>query len=81
MPWIRTVADDQAEGSLKKMFDAAIQRAGHVFNILRVMSLNPDTLRSSMSMYRATMFSESPLTRAQRELLATVVSRDNHCFY
>ena len=34
-----------------------------------------------MSLYIALMFGESPLTRAQRELLAVVVSRSNDCRY
>ena len=34
-----------------------------------------------MQMYRATMFGPSGLSRAEREMLATVVSWANHCFY
>lgn len=81
MPWIRTVSDAEATGTLKKHFDAARQRAGRVYNVVRVMSLNPETLRATMGFYREAMFGDSPLTRAERELLATVVSRTNHCFY
>jgi alkylhydroperoxidase family enzyme len=45
------------------------------------MSLSPAALRASMGLYRATMFGESELTRAQRELLAVVVSTANDCYY
>ena len=45
------------------------------------MTPNPAALRASMSLYSALMFGESPLTRAQRELLAVVVSRSNDCRY
>ena len=34
-----------------------------------------------MQMYHTTMFGPSGLTRAEREMLATVVSWANHCFY
>ena len=34
-----------------------------------------------MRMYLAIMFGESDLSRAQREMLATVVSQTNDCFY
>jgi alkylhydroperoxidase family enzyme len=46
-----------------------------------VQSLNPATLTASMQMYRTTMFGPSGLSRAEREMLATVVSWANRCFY
>jgi alkylhydroperoxidase family enzyme len=46
-----------------------------------MMSLAPRQLRASMAIYREVMFGESPLTRAQREMLAVVVSRANDCHY
>ena len=81
MAHIRLVQDQEATGSLKKMFDAAIERAGKVFGIVRLMSRNPPVLRTSMMLYREIMFGASPLSRSQRERLATVVSRKNDCFY
>ncbi len=34
-----------------------------------------------MQLYTATMHAPSGLSRAEREMLATVVSRANDCFY
>ncbi len=81
MAHIRLIRDDEATGRLKKLFDAAISRAGRVFGIVRLMSRNPPVLEASMGLYRTTMFGKSPLSRFQRELLATIVSRTNDCFY
>ncbi|MCE9635564.1 MAG: carboxymuconolactone decarboxylase family protein [Planctomycetes bacterium] len=81
MAHIRLVRDDEATGLLKRLFDEAIARAGRVFGIVRLMSPNPPVLQASMAQYRAIMFGPSPLTRAQREMMAVVVSRVNHCFY
>lgn len=81
MPWIRQVAVEAATGRLKKEFDAALARAGRVWNIVRIMSLNPRVLRASMDQYSAIMFGPSPLSRVQRELLATVVSAELECHY
>ncbi len=81
MPWIRQIPIDEATGLLKHEFDKAIRRAGRVWNILHIMSLNPRALKSSMEFYGAVMFGSSPLTRAQRELLATVVSAELDCHY
>jgi len=79
--WIETTPVEQAQGSLKSSYDAAIKRSGRVANIVQVMSPNPPTLRASMGLYQSTMFGESPLPRSLRELLATVVSRTNNCHY
>jgi hypothetical protein len=38
-------------------------------------------MSASMRFYAALMFGEGPLMRAQREMLATVVSRINVCHY
>ena len=45
------------------------------------MSLSPAALKESMRMYLAIMYGESELSRTQREMLATVVSQVNHCYY
>jgi len=81
MPWIRQIPIDEATGILRSEFDKAIRRAGRVWNIVHVMSLNPRALKSGMEFYGAVMFGSSPLTRAQRELLATVVSAELDCHY
>jgi uncharacterized peroxidase-related enzyme len=81
MAWIKVVEPPEAMGELKQEYDAALERAGKVSNILKVQSLNPAALTASMQMYRTTMFGPSGLSRAEREMLATVVSWANHCFY
>ena len=81
MTWIRTVAPEDATGRLAKTYRAAVERAGRVFGIVRTMSLAPPVLDASMSLYRNVMFAKEGLTRHQRELLATVVSRANDCHY
>jgi uncharacterized peroxidase-related enzyme len=81
MSWIKAIQPDDAKGELKVEYDKAIKRAGKVFNILKVQSLNPESLRASMQLYLATMYGPSGLSRAEREMLATVVSWANHCFY
>ena len=81
MPYIKQVEDDEAQGPAKRELDKAYKRAGRVWNIVRIMTPNPEVMRTSMDMYLALMYGESPLSRAQREMLATVVSRTNHCVY
>ena len=81
MAHLRLTDVDEATGPLKKEYDAAIGRAGKVFNIVKAMSLRPGVLRRSIELYKGIMFGPSGLSRQERELLATVVSRENDCHY
>jgi uncharacterized peroxidase-related enzyme len=82
MAWIRTVEPRDAEGLLRRLYDAAIRRAGKVFNVLRAQSPRPRVLRASTQLYLEVMHStESGLSRRQREMVATVVSAVNGCHY
>ena len=81
MPWIKQIDIPAATGLLKKQFDAALTRAGRVWNIVRVMSLHPVALDASMRLYGVLMKGRSPLSRMQREMLATVVAIELACHY
>jgi alkylhydroperoxidase family enzyme len=75
------IEPDDARDLLAEEYEAAVARAGKIFNIVKSMSLRPAVLRASMQMYREIMFGPSALTRQERELLATVVSAANECYY
>jgi alkylhydroperoxidase family enzyme len=81
VPYLRLIDVEEAEGPLKQDYDAAVERAGKVFNIVKAMSLRPGVLRASMALYREIMFGESGLSRKERELLATVASAEQSCRY
>lgn len=82
MAWIRTVDEAEATGIVKEEYDAAIARAGHVYNIVKLLSVRPKSMRPFIELYIAIMFDEdSPLSRMQREMIATVVSKVNECHY
>lgn len=80
--WIRTVDPEEAEGLLAKLYRGAMERAGKVFQVIRLQSPRPKVLRASTQLYLEVMRSDdSALSRAQREMIATAVSRANDCFY
>lgn len=81
MPWIKVFTLEEATGYLKQEYEAAIKRAGRIWNIVGIMSQNPRVMKASMDMYGALMHGPSPLSRGQREMLATVTSSINHCLY
>jgi uncharacterized peroxidase-related enzyme len=80
-PFIRLIEEGDADGALREEYDAAVERAGKVFNIVKAMSLRPAVLRASMDLYREIMFGESGLSRQERELVATVASAEQSCHY
>jgi alkylhydroperoxidase family enzyme len=81
MPWIEQVPVEESSGLLREQFDQALGRAGRIWPIVHVMSVNPEALRDSIGLYLTIMKGDSPLTRIQREMLATVVSRELECHY
>ncbi len=81
MAWIRIIDEDEAKGPLTRIYDGARKRAGRVFNIVKIQSHNPAALSGMMQLYQAVSLGDSPLTRAQREMLAVVVSKTNNCHY
>jgi alkylhydroperoxidase family enzyme len=81
MAWISKVEPNEATGALKREYAEAIGRAGRVYEILKVQSLKPEYVSASVALYRSSMFGPSKLTRAQREMIAVVVSAANRCHY
>ena len=81
MSWIREIPIPEASGVLKEEYDKAMRRAGRLWHIVHVMSVNPAVLKASIEHYLAIMYGPSPLSRLQWELLATVVSAELECFY
>ena len=82
MAWIKTIKPSEASGLLGRLYDAAVRRAGKVYQIIEIQSLRPKVLRASTQLYLEVVHSEeSSLSRRQREMIATTVSRINDCFY
>lgn len=81
MAWIRIIEEDEADGQLARIYEAARKRAGRVYNILKIQSQNARALQTMIQFYKAALLDDSPLTRGQREMLAVVVSRANACHY
>jgi len=81
MSWIRTVPEDRAEGLLATIYDETRAKFGRVINLVKTQSLRPETMAIGRKLYRHLMDSPGGLTRLQRVLIATVVSKINGCLY
>jgi len=81
MPFIQTVPAEQATGKLKEEYARAEKDRGALANVWKITSLHPGALSAHLDLYEEVHFGESPLSRRERELIATVVSRANDCGY
>ena len=81
MPYVAAIPPEDAGPALRREYDAALRRAGRIWGIVAVQAHNPAALRDSIRLYGTVMFGESPLSRAQREMIAVVTSQANDCTY
>jgi uncharacterized peroxidase-related enzyme len=81
MAWIKMIEETGATGELKQIYDSQRRQAGALANILKIHSLAPKTLSAHLGLYLAVMHAPGELTRAQREMIAVVVSSVNGCHY
>lgn len=81
MAYVEQTSEEDAVGIVAELYAAARERAGGVANIIKVMSSDGRSLKGSMQLYVSLMKSTNALSPARREMLATVVSNVNDCYY
>lgn len=81
MASIQVISYEEAEGEVKAVYDELIQKRGGLSQVLQIQSLHPATIKSHLQLYLDIMFAQSPLSRAEREMIAVVVSAANQCTY
>ncbi len=81
MAYISYMEDDDAAPELRAIYDRFRGPDGRVDNILRIHGPNPPSLLAHYDLYATLMRGKSDLTRAQREMIAVVVSAINECHY
>ena len=79
--WLHVPAEDDVPAEVKELWEKPLERLGFVPNVLRVFALRPEHLLRWWSYYDDLMRGESGLTKAQREMIAVVVSAANRCHY
>lgn len=96
MTWIKTVPPPEAGPQLRAIYEAvyalypaayrdevpAVRRPdGGSDSISAAHSLIPEALRHALSTFGVLLADDLPLSRRQHEMIATVVSALNRCFY
>jgi len=81
MAWIPMIREDKAEAELKEWYDKLLEPWGGVDNIMKIHSLNINTLKGHYELYLSAMKRTKDLSYKQREMIAVVVSNVNQCHY
>lgn len=81
MARIKIVQPEDAQGELREIYEEIRKSRGKIAEVHKIQSLNPVSIRDHMALYLTTMFAKSPLSRAEREMMAVVVSVVNRCEY
>ena len=95
MTWIPTIPHEDADPALRQIYDQlralypadyaaktpSLTRDGQSDSIVAAHSLIPEAMWHMMAGYAVLLRPDLPLTRRQQEMIATVVSAQNSCFY
>jgi hypothetical protein len=96
MTWIKTIPPEQAGDELRRIYEsvralypqeyrdpvASLMRPdGGSDSIMAAHSIIPEAMRHMMAGFAMLLQPNLPLTRRQQEMIASVVSVQNRCFY
>jgi hypothetical protein len=97
MTWIRTIPPAEADAELQRRYQAVYSlyppeygvevpavvdpATGAADSVVASHSLLPEVMEHALSTFGLLLSEKLPLTRRQHEMIATVVSALNRCFY
>lgn len=81
MAFIEVIPESDATGKLAELYKRFGNPDGTVDNVLKVHSINPESLEAHCALYVQSMHRKSPLSRVERELIGVIVSMINGCTY
>ncbi len=81
MSFIKTVDEEKASGDLSNIYETLKEMFGVVPSIFRSQSLMPSVLEPVVLFVKRLMIEDNKLTRFQKELIASYVSKVNSCSY
>lgn len=81
LTWLRVPSEDELPEAVHELWQPSLEKLGFVPNVLRLYALRPSRLLAWNAWYEEAMKGESGLTKAEREMIAVVVSVANDCAY
>ena len=83
MASIKLIAEDEATGRVKEIYEEIMSQLGIDFvpNLYKSMAANPDYLEANWNRVNTIMVKEGKLDRLTKEIIAVAVSAVNACDY
>jgi uncharacterized peroxidase-related enzyme len=81
LAWLPVPDEDVLPEEVRGLFARAREKLGFVPNVLRTWSLRPEHMLRWRRYMDELMKGPSGLSEAEREMIGTVVSATNRCFY
>jgi len=81
LSWLRVPRDDELPEAVLELWAPSVEKLGFLPNVLRLYALRPSHLLAWNGHYEEVMRGPSGLTKAEREMIAVVVSVANDCAY
>ncbi|MBN1550676.1 peroxidase-related enzyme [bacterium] len=81
MTWIEVIKDEDATPDLKAAYEKIRKSRGKIANIMKIHSFEPSLMTMHLKLYEKIMFDSKGITRAEREMIAVIVSSANGCDY
>ena len=79
--WLRVPDEAELPPEVLELWQPSLEKLGFVPNVLRLYALRPSRLLAWNAHYDEAMKGDSTLTKAEREMIAVVVSVANSCAY
>ncbi len=79
--WLAIPGEESLDDDLGKLFAKAREKVGFVPNVFAAYVIRPERFRRWFAHFREIMQGQSELSPAEREMIAVVVSSENHCLY
>jgi uncharacterized peroxidase-related enzyme len=81
LTWLEVPDEASLPAEVKALYEAPLEKLGFVPNVLRLYALRPTHLLHWNDHYEELMKGDSGLSKAEREMIAVVVSVANECRY
>ena len=81
LTWLRVPDESELPPEVLELWAPSLEKLGFVPNVLRLFALRPNHLLAWTAHYDELMKGESGLAKAEREMIAVVVSVTNDCAY
>ena len=79
--WLPVADGVPPDPDVQSLFERAQERLGFNPNVFRVYAERPEHFKKWRAHFNEVTLGESELSQAEREMIAVVVSAENHCLY